>query len=307
VRVLWDNQEVGVGTLPETELDFWHWPEFTATANNPTSRITFVNLARNIELDAFSVVALTEPPRIITQPSSASVISGGTAAFVVGASGSSPLIYQWFFNDAPYAVLASPILILEAVSTNQAGTYQAVVSSAFGTATSAPVTLTVESPTKPLILWQPYGDTVGAGGYYNFSVVAAGTPPLSYQWLKDDGEIAGATNRSLTFASVDFTNAGTYTVRAQNNAGIVWSLGASLVVTNAIDGGGGLIDFRNAFSHFTGTDVDAPIFDIDGVTKLNGSSFLAQLYGGSSLELLHPLAGLRLSSPDSAPVTFIGK
>ncbi len=286
VRVLWDGQEIGVGNLPAAELNFWHWAEFTAIANNPTSRVAFVNLARNVELDAFSVVPLTEPPQIVNQPSSASVIAGGTASFVVGASGSSPLTYSWSFNGSPLKVLTSPILLLESVTTNQAGTYQAVVSNLYGAVASVPVLLVVEAPTNPVILWQPYGDTVGVGGYYSFSVVAAGTLPLSYQWLKDNGEIVGATNRNLTFASVDFTNTGIYAIRVQNNAGIVWSLGAKLVVTNALYGGG-KVNFGNQF--FFGTNMDAPVFDIDGATGLNGSNYLAQLYGGPSLELLRPV------------------
>jgi len=229
---------------------------------------------------------LTEPPQIVTQPSPLSVIEGGTAAFVVGASGSSPLTYYWSFNGALYAAFDSPVLTLDPVSTNQAGVYRAVVSNAFGMATSAPVTLTVEAPTEPVILWQPYGDTVGVGGYFSFSVVAAGTPPLQYQWFKDDLAIGGAMNRMLVFPSVDYTNAGIYTVRIQNNAGIVWSLPATLVVTNAIDGGG-KVYFANQIP--VPVPVDAPVFDIDTVTRLNGSNYLAQLYGGPSLALIRPV------------------
>jgi hypothetical protein len=286
VRGLWDGQEIGVAVLPGSELNFWHWGEFTAHTTNSTSRVAFVNLARNIEMDAFSVVALDEAPVIVTQPSPTAAIEGGTAGFIVGASGSSPLTYQWYFNDEPYVTLTSPVLLMDPVSTNLAGTYYAVVSNPFGSATSAPVVLTVEAPTKPLILWQPYGDIVGQGGSYHFSVIAAGTPPLHYQWLKDDFEISGATNPALTFSSVDFTNAGMYSVRIQNSAGTVWSLNAKLTVTNAIDGGGKIF-FVNRF--FGNTNVEAPVFDLDGITPLNGSNYLAQLYGGPSLELLRPV------------------
>lgn len=290
IRVTWDDREIGAATLPADETWFWHWPEFTAFASNTTSRIKFQNLGgmfANMHMDAFSVVPLTAPPQIITQPSSASVVAGGTAAFIVGVSGSSPLTYEWHHNDSFLTVLTNSLLLLESVTTDQAGTYQVIVSNPYGAKTSAPVTLVVEAPSKPVILWQPYGDTVGVGGCYNFSVVAAGTQPLDYQWFKDGSELTAATNRNLTFVPVDFTNAGIYAVRVQNNAGIAWSLGAKLVVTNAI-AGGGQISFRNRFSSLYGTNVDAPIFDIDGATGLNGSNFLAQLYGGPSLELLRP-------------------
>jgi len=291
VRVSWDGRELGVATIPADEGSFWHWADFTAYASNTTSRIAFTNLGpmfANVAMDAFSVVSLTAPPQIVTQPSSASVVAGGTATFIVGVNGSAPLTYSWSFNNAPLTVLSNSLLLLEGVTTNQAGTYQVVVSNPFGAVTSAPVTLTVDAPTKPVILWQPYGDTVGVGGYYNFSVVAAGTAPLSYQWFLGDAELVGATNRNLTFSSVDFTNAGTYAVRVQNPAGIVWSLGAKLIVTDAANGGGN-INFRNRFLSDAGTNVDAPVFDLDGVTRLNGSNFVAQLYGGRALEWLRPV------------------
>ena len=38
------------------------------------------------------------PPQIGTQPSNEEALAGSTAQFTVGASGSSPLIYQWYFN-----------------------------------------------------------------------------------------------------------------------------------------------------------------------------------------------------------------
>jgi hypothetical protein len=286
VSVLWDNEEIGVVILPAAEAEFWHWAEFSAVANNPTSRIAFANLARSMELDAFSVVAAERPPGIVTQPVSLSIISGGTAAFVVGASGTLPLSYQWYFNGEPCAVLASSVLQLDAVSTNQAGTYQVVLSNAFGMVTSAPVTLTVEAPLTPVILWQPQGNLVGVGGYQGFSVVAAGTPPLNYQWLKDGNDLPGETNRTLTFSSVGDPEAGTYSVRVWNDAGSVWSLAVPLVVTNAINGGG-KVNFRNRF--VAGGIVNAPIFGVDGATLLSGSNYLAQLYGGASLELLRPV------------------
>jgi hypothetical protein len=81
-------------------------------------------------------------------------------------------------------------------------------------------------------------------------------------------------------------HSGIYIVRIQNNAGIVWSLDARLDVTPEADDGG-WINFSNQF--FGVNRADAPVFDIDGVIPLNGSGFLAQLYGGPSIESLRPV------------------
>ncbi len=287
IRVTWDGQEIGLASIPADETWFWHWAEFTAYASNTTTRIKFENLGGYMQMDAFSVVPITAPPQLVTQPTSTSVIEGGTAAFSVGVKGSAPLTYTWYFNGAVLAVQPTGTLTLESVATNQAGTYQAVISNPFGAVTSAPVSLVVEAPAVPVILWQPYGDTVGVGGYYNLSVVGAGTPPLSYQWFKDGAGLDGATDRNLAFLSLGLTDAGIYSVRVQNNAGNAWSLGARLVVTDTV-AGGGQIRFANQSFDTYGTNVDAPVLDIDSSTPLNGSNYVAQLYAGCSLGLLRP-------------------
>lgn len=288
IRVTWDGRTVGEVTIHADETSFWHWAEFTAYASNTTSRVQFENLGgqySSMDMDAFSVVSLSAPPKITTEPASTSVMERGTAAFSVGVNGSAPLTYTWFFNGSVVAVRHNGILTLESVTTNQAGIYQAVVTNAFGAVTSAPVSLVVEAlATAPVILWQPYGDTMALGGSHTFSVVAAGTAPLSFQWFKDGVEMGDATNRSLAFLALDLTNAGVYSVRVQNNAGTTWSVGARLVVADVTDGGGA-VTFANRVAPY----LDAPVFDTDGVTGLSGSNFVAQLYAGPSLELLRPV------------------
>ncbi len=285
IRVLWNNVEIGIVNLPEDELSYWHWTNLVATASNSTSLVTFENLARAVEVDAFSVLSLSAPPKMVTQPVSASIFAGGSAALIAGAEGAEPLVWQWFFNGAPLTIRTSPVLLLDSINTNQSGVYFAIITNAFGSVTSAPATLVVHAPSKPEILSQPYGELVGEGGYFNFSVVAAGTPPLTYQWSLNGEAILGATNKNLAFAEVTPGDAGSYYVTIANFAGTVRSLSATLAVTNAIDGGGKVL-FRNKVSY---PPLDAPVFDVDGFTRLNGSNFVAQLYAGSSLALLRPV------------------
>ncbi len=285
VRVWWDDQQIGLAHIPYGEGGFWHWAEFPATARSTTSRVTFENIGPWVELDAFSVVSLTAPPEIITQPSSTTVMAGGTAAFAVGVSGSPPLTYTWYFKGSPLPGAADNVLILESARTNDAGAYQVIVSNPFGAVTSAPVSLVVHAPSEPVVLWHPYGDVLTAGGYHSLSVVAAGEPPLFYQWHKDGQAIAGATNRSLVFDSIALADAGVYSVRVGNAAGGVWSLNATLVVTNGVQGGSTIL-FGNKL--FVPTMHDVPVFDIDEVTPLSGSNFMAQLYAGPAFESLRP-------------------
>jgi hypothetical protein len=177
------------------------------------------------------------------------------------------------------------LLTLANVSTNQNGSYYVTVSNSFGAIRSEEATLFVDTLTYPTILWEPYGDTVPVGGYYSFSVAALGTAPLEYEWYLDGTRIAGATSRVLTLTNIQPSAAGVYAVKIQNPVGTVWSVDAKLLVTTNYQGGGA-IAFANKFP--ASPSVDAPIYDLDGVTRVSGSNFLAQLYAGPSLELLRP-------------------
>jgi DNA/RNA endonuclease G (NUC1) len=83
----------------------------------------------------------------------------------------------------------------------------------------------------PTITAQPTAQTTAVGGSATFSVTATGDAPLSYQWAKDDVDIAEATNASLTLANVQAGDAGNYTVEVTNNVGTVTSNAAALVIT----------------------------------------------------------------------------
>jgi hypothetical protein len=285
IRVLWNQQMLSIAEIRPEEGQNWYWTEYTLNAGEPNVRLLFENIDGPVDVDAFSVVDVSAPPVIVKQPSPISTVAGGTAAFVVGVEGTGPLRYQWFFDGDPLVGQTNSALILNAVTTADAGPYMVAITNGFGSAISAPAELAVEAITEATILVQPQGDVVPAGGYFNFSVVALGTPPLTYQWFMGDQPIADATNRNLMFTNVQPAHAGTYQVRVQNAGGIVWSLPSTLsVASNSI--GGALIDFRNRFS--SGISNEAPVFDIDGQTRLAGAGYLVQLYAGPTLETIRP-------------------
>src|SRR5277367_610605 len=95
-----------------------------------------------------------------------------------------------------------------------------------GTATSVPV--------APTITTQPANQTVAAGQPATFTVVAAGTAPLGYQWQKNGANIAGATGASYTTPATATTDSGsTFRVVVSNAVGSVTSNAATLTVTTA--------------------------------------------------------------------------
>ena len=88
----------------------------------------------------------------------------------------------------------------------------------------------VGSGPRILTLTPPTDQTVIAGTAATFTVVADGTPPLTYQWQFNGTNLPGATSASLTIANVQLSDAGPYRVVVRNLASAVTSAAATLTV-----------------------------------------------------------------------------
>ena len=103
-------------------------------------------------------------------------------------------------------------------------------SNSVGGATSNVLTPAVLS--SPVITTQPASRTVAEGQKATFSVLAGGTAPLSYQWLKNGAAISGATAASYTTPQVTSAeNGSTFQVEIKNSVGNLKSASATLTVT----------------------------------------------------------------------------
>jgi Regulator of chromosome condensation (RCC1) repeat len=92
----------------------------------------------------------------------------------------------------------------------------------------------------PTITAPPAAINVNAGQTASFSVIAAGSAPLAYQWRRNGVAIGGATGASHTTpaTSVVADNGASFDVVVSNAAGSVTSAAATLTV-NAASGPGG--------------------------------------------------------------------
>lgn len=97
-----------------------------------------------------SVTPLVVAPTILAQPISATVNEGAIVTFTVGATGSSPMTYQWMRNgvDIPGATLASYTMDAALVSDTGAQ-FSAFLSNAAGSVTSQVAVLTVIDLPEP--------------------------------------------------------------------------------------------------------------------------------------------------------------
>ena len=173
-------------------------------------------------------------PGFSSQPANQSVAAGQTAAFSAMATGTAPLAYQWQKNSANISGATSASYTTPAtVSGDNGAAFRVVVTNSAGSATSNAATLTVTAaPVRPSITTQPANQTTSAGQTATFSVVAAGTAPLTYQWEKNGANISGATSASYTTpAAVSGDNGATFRVVITNSAGNLTSNSATLTVT----------------------------------------------------------------------------
>src|SRR6266478_5780258 len=107
-----------------------------------------------------------------------------------------------------------------------------LVMTAAGCSGSVSVT-TNSSPVAPSITSQPTSQTVTAGQTASFTVIATGTPPLSYQWKKSGTAIPGATSSSYTTPATNSSDSGIqFTVVVSNTVASVASDPATLSVNS---------------------------------------------------------------------------
>lgn len=91
-----------------------------------------------------------------------------------------------------------------------------------------PVSGSVTNP--PSITTQPLSQTNALGGNVTFTVVAAGSPSLVYQWRHYGTNLSGANIASLSLTNIQPGNAGDYTVVVTNAFGSITSTVAKLTV-----------------------------------------------------------------------------
>lgn len=177
------------------------------------------------DIGAFEADFISAAPAIVTQPQGTTVRAGTNYTLTVGASGTQPLFYQWLKNSNAIAGATSPTLALTDLQAADAGIYSAVVTNAFGSATSQGAVLVVDS--KPRILTQAVSVLISPGATTNFNILADG-PLLSYQWWHGGLTVPGATNSNLVISNALAGAQGNYLVVVSNFAGSVTSAVATL-------------------------------------------------------------------------------
>jgi hypothetical protein len=207
-------------------------------------------------------------PRITANPANTTANYGGSASFTATATtASAPLTYQWYDGanallngtqpDGSFATGATGTtgagtsftltLTLSGVSYQDIGSYSLnVINSSSFNNSSAPATLAVNDP---IITAQPANPAVVAGGTATFTVVAAGSPTVNYQWyegataLTENGTTVGGSavttgtqTPTLTLTQVEDADNGSYHCTVSGSASLQTtnSAAATLTVQDAL-------------------------------------------------------------------------
>ncbi|HTQ51918.1 MAG TPA: hypothetical protein VMJ12_14505, partial [Candidatus Acidoferrales bacterium] len=233
----------------------------SAQTNNSDNYFVIVSDNSGAITSAVATLVVYLPVNITAQPQSQTVPAGADVTLSVTASGTEPLIYQWWNSAGAILDATNDSYLLESAQTNNSDNYFVIVSNDYGAITSAVAALVVYLPVN--ITSQPQSQTVPAGADVTLSVTANGTAPLIYQWqfngtnLPNDiittvagggngGDGGAATNANLNIpygVSVDamgdlfVADTGNQRIRKVDTNGIITTVAGNGVWGYSGDGG----------------------------------------------------------------------
>jgi hypothetical protein len=152
------------------------------------------------------------PPVIATNPASALASVNGTTSFSVGVVGTAPLSYQWqatnsaaggytnLVNNGQISGAKTNVLTISNVTTNNALTYQVIVTNSYGSVTSSPAATLTIAPGPSLVGEWFTNSNAGDQGYADLS----GFQPAGTH----DGYVAGASQPNWAFGDAPAGYAG---------------------------------------------------------------------------------------------------
>jgi len=164
------------------------------------------------------------------------VTVGQTATFSVVAAGTAPLSYRWMKSGTTIpGATATSYTTPPTASADNGSQFTVVVSNTAGK--RGQQCSHAQSQCRCSGAYdhhQPASQTVTVGQTATFSVVAAGTTPLSYRWMKGGAAISGGTSSIYaTPPATSADNGSQFTVMVSNIAGSVTSNAATLTVSAA--------------------------------------------------------------------------
>jgi hypothetical protein len=170
-----------------------------------------IDISRQAELKVFDL------PRILKEPVKHEVDAGDSLVLEpeLDMGGASDAAMTWLKDGVPLKLKTSKTLMLSSIQPSDAGAYSLVISNAVGMVTGlvAHVQIKLDQPT---IIRQPASQEVAEGGAVTLSVLAKGSGPIRYQWVRNNQSIVDANLSELTITNITLANAGEYQALVSN-------------------------------------------------------------------------------------------
>ena len=172
------------------------------------------------------VVSLNSPTAISIQPVNQVTCINGQVTFSVTASGDN-ITYQWQKNGVNINGQQNSAYNIPSAALADTGNYRVIITGVCGTDTSNIATLSVAGSLT--FSQQPISQTACLGSTVSFTVVANGGN-TSYQWKKNNQNIANANSATFTINSIATTDTGGYTCFVTSSCGNATSNAATLTI-----------------------------------------------------------------------------
>lgn len=148
--------------------------------------------------DIFIAALGSTLPLIIQQPIGGNVLAGQNVTFTISATGTGALAYQWRMNGTNLTGATNASYTIANAAANAAGTYDVLVTHAFGTLASSPAVVAVISSANPLPF--TFAERLGGTGADSVQGLARDAAGNSY--------LAGFFTGTLNLGTTNLTSAG---------------------------------------------------------------------------------------------------
>jgi hypothetical protein len=161
------------------------------------------------------LIVVNSVPKFILQPQNQLISEGTSFTSQVSASGTSPLLYQWYKNDQPILYETSNQLKEVGFTATNQGIYYSVVKNGCGIDTSNKVAFYIYPSIK--ILTKDSIPVVCIGDSFKLAINVSYA--ANYQWQKNGQNISRANSSTLLIHSCNISDQGSYSCIVSNSYG----------------------------------------------------------------------------------------